>query len=111
VVKSSLVLFWARMGSINAWEQVGQARFWQCWLEEPTFSADTLGRVHALLAADLVRDWGLPGTHAGRASTSQGIPKNYCSFAGLVCKSEHCEICNRVKNHSGIHRRTHLETL
>jgi len=32
VVKSSLVLFWARMGSINAWEQVGQARFWQCWL-------------------------------------------------------------------------------
>ena len=33
VVKSSLVLFWARMGSINAWEQVGRARFWQCWLE------------------------------------------------------------------------------
>jgi len=43
VVKSSLVLFWARLGSINAWEQVGRARFWQRWLEEPTFSADTLG--------------------------------------------------------------------
>ena len=27
VVKSSLVLFWARMGSINAWEQVGRPRF------------------------------------------------------------------------------------
>ncbi len=55
VVKSSLVLFWARMGSINAWEQVGRARFWQCWLEEPTFSADTLGRVHALLNANGLR--------------------------------------------------------
>src|SRR5437879_10276755 len=51
VVKSSLVLFWARLGSINSWEQVGRARFWQRWLEEPTFSADTLGRVHALLDA------------------------------------------------------------
>jgi hypothetical protein len=27
VVKSSLVLFWARLGSINSWEQVGRARF------------------------------------------------------------------------------------
>jgi hypothetical protein len=26
VVKSSLVLFWARLGSSNAWEQVGRAR-------------------------------------------------------------------------------------
>jgi hypothetical protein len=51
VVKSSLVLFWARLGSINALEQVGRARFWQRWLEEPAFSADTLGRVHALLDA------------------------------------------------------------
>src|SRR5437773_5096771 len=37
VVKSSLVLFWARLGSINAWEQVGRAHFWKRWLEEPTF--------------------------------------------------------------------------
>lgn len=55
VVKSSMVLFWARMGSINAWEQVGRARFWQSWLEEPTFSADSLGRVHALLDAHGLR--------------------------------------------------------
>ena len=55
VVKSSMVLFWARMGSINAWEQVGRARFWQSWLQEPTFSADTLGRVHALLDTDGLR--------------------------------------------------------
>ena len=55
VVKSSLVLFWARLGSINAWEQVGRARFWKRWLEEPTFSADTLGRVHAALHAKGLR--------------------------------------------------------
>ena len=55
VVKSSLVLFWARLGSSNAWEQVGRARFWQRWLGEPAFSADTLGRVHALLDANGLR--------------------------------------------------------
>src|SRR5260370_20545397 len=60
VVKSSLVLFWARLGSINAWGQVGRARFWQRWLEEPTFSADTLGPVHAGLHANGLR----PGIHS-----------------------------------------------
>ena len=55
VVKSSLVLFWARLGSINAWEQLGRAHFWKRWLEEPTFSADTLGRVHAVLDAHGLR--------------------------------------------------------
>ena len=55
VVKSATVLFWARMGSINAWEQLGRARFWQSWLAESNFSADTLGRVHGLLEADGLR--------------------------------------------------------
>src|SRR5947207_13157388 len=55
VVKSSLVLFWARLGSINALEQVGRAHFWKRWLEEPTFSAETLGRVHAVLDAHGLR--------------------------------------------------------
>jgi hypothetical protein len=55
VVKSAMVLFWARMGSINAWEQVGKARFWRSWLGESAFSADTLGRVHALLDAEGLR--------------------------------------------------------
>jgi hypothetical protein len=55
VVKSATVLFWARMGSINAWEQLGGARFWRSWLGESAFSADTLGRVHALLDADGLR--------------------------------------------------------
>ena len=55
MVKSATVLFWARMASINAWEQLGAARFWRRWLGESSFSADTLGRVHALLDADGLR--------------------------------------------------------
>ena len=55
VVKSALVLFWARLGSLNAWALVGGARFWQHWLHEPTCSADSMGRIHALLNADELR--------------------------------------------------------
>src|SRR5260370_8062927 len=55
VVKSSLVLFWARMGSLNAWEQVGRARFWQGWLHEPPSSPDTHARVHPFLHTDCLR--------------------------------------------------------
>ena len=49
VVKSALVMFWARIGSLNALELAAGSRFWKTWLGEPTCSADTLGRVHALL--------------------------------------------------------------
>jgi hypothetical protein len=55
VVKSVLGLFWARLGSLNAWALVARARFWQNWLHEPTCSADSLGRIHALLNADELR--------------------------------------------------------
>jgi hypothetical protein len=55
VAKSATVLFRARMGSINAWEQRGGACFWKRWLGESTFSADTPGRVHALLDAGGLR--------------------------------------------------------
>src|SRR5256885_866953 len=75
VVKSSLVLFWARLGSINSWEQVGRARFWQRWLEEPTFSADTLGRVHALLDAKGLRQ-GLHDVYE-RLKRNKALPDIY----------------------------------
>ena len=50
-----MVLCWARLGSLNAWAQVGGARFWRTWLHEPTCSADSLGRIHALLNAEELR--------------------------------------------------------
>ena len=55
VLKSTTVLFWARMGSLNALELVAGARFWKSWLEEPACSADTVGRVYALLDAGGLR--------------------------------------------------------
>ncbi len=55
VVKSAVVLFWARLGSLNAWALVAGARFWKSWLQEPTCSADSLGRIHARLNAEALR--------------------------------------------------------
>ena len=55
VVKSGLVLFWTRMPSLNALSLLQGARFWQNWLQKPLASADTLGRVHAGLQADQLR--------------------------------------------------------
>jgi hypothetical protein len=55
VVKAALVVFWARLGSLNAWALVAGARFWQPWLGEPPCSADSLGRIHALLQAEELR--------------------------------------------------------
>lgn len=55
VVKSAFVMFWARMGSLNALELSARAGFWKKWLAAPTCSADTMGRVHSLMVADELR--------------------------------------------------------
>lgn len=55
VVTSALGMFWARLGSRNAWALVAGARFWQHWVHEPPCSADSLGRIHALLHAEALR--------------------------------------------------------
>lgn len=55
VLQSALVLFWARLGSLNALETVTGAAFWRRWLGRPPASADTVGRVQARLANAGVR--------------------------------------------------------
>ena len=102
VVKSSLVLFWARMGSINAWEQVGRARFWHCWLGEPTFSADTLGRVHALLDAHRLRQ----GIHEvyERLKRNKALPDIY--GLGVVVLDGHESHASYLRHCSGCLQRT-----
>jgi Transposase DDE domain len=55
LVKSALVLLWARLGSLNSWELSRPASFWKKWLGRPPASADSLGRVHALVEADGLR--------------------------------------------------------
>lgn len=56
VAKASMVLFWARLGSLNALEMSGAPRFWKRWLSHPMPSADTMGDVHAKIDAGTVRE-------------------------------------------------------
>lgn len=56
LVQAGLVLFWARLGSLNALETVSGARFWKRWLRRPMSSVDTLGRVHGLLLTEGLRE-------------------------------------------------------
>jgi Transposase DDE domain len=102
VVKSSMVLFWARLGSINAWEQVGPAHFWRHWLEEPAFSADTLGRVHALLDADGLRQ----GIHEvyQRLKRNKALPDIY--GLGVVVLDGHESHASYLRHCSGCLQRT-----
>jgi len=51
VVKSVVALFWARMGSLNALELTAHSRFFRDWFGESACSADSLGRVNALMDA------------------------------------------------------------
>ena len=106
VVKSATVLFWARMGSINAWEQLGRARFWQSWLGESTCSADTLGRVHALLDVDGLRQ----GIHQvyERLKRNKALPDIH--GLGVAVLDGHESHASYLRHCSGcLHRTIHSE--
>src|SRR5258708_32843029 len=102
VVKSSMVLFWARMGSLNAWEQVGRARFWQSWLAEPTCSADTLGRVHALLDSHGLRQ----GIHDVYQPLKRNKALPHIYGLGVVVLDGHESHASYLRHCSGCLQRT-----
>lgn len=54
-VKLGLVLFWARLGSLNALRQTGGSRFWRGWLRHKMPSDDSVGRVFAQVEASDLR--------------------------------------------------------
>ncbi len=55
-MKLGLVLFWARLGSLNALRQTGGSQFWKVWLQTEMPSDDSVGRVVAGIdALDLRR--------------------------------------------------------
>lgn len=56
VLKAGLVMFWARLGSLNALQTVAAARFWRRWLGGRMASADTIGRVQASVEAGPLRE-------------------------------------------------------
>jgi len=102
IVKSATVLFWARMGSLNALELVARARFWKNWLREPTGSADTLGRVHALLDADGLRQ----GIHHvyQRLKRNKALPDIY--GLGVVVLDGHESHASYLRHCPGCLQRT-----
>jgi hypothetical protein len=55
VLQAALVLFWARLGSLNALETLAAVPFWKQWLGREMPSADTMGRVYGLLDAAALR--------------------------------------------------------
>jgi hypothetical protein len=55
VVKSVAVLFWARMGSLNALELTARSSFFRGWLGQSLCSADSVGGVNALMDAEGLR--------------------------------------------------------
>ena len=55
ILKSVAALFWARMGSLNALELTSHSRFFRCWLGQSVCSADSVGRVSALIDAEGLR--------------------------------------------------------
>jgi hypothetical protein len=101
-VKSATVLFWARLASLNAWEQLGRARFWRSWLGEPTCSADTLGRVHAVLDADGLRQ-GIRHVYQ-RLKRNKALPDIY--GLGLAVLDGHESHASYLRHCSGCMQRT-----
>jgi hypothetical protein len=107
LLKASLVLFWARLASLNALEMLASARFWKRWLGCPPASADTMGRVHALLLTDglrkglhqvysrLKRNKALPSIGGWDVSVLDGH-ETHASYR------RHCPGCLKRTVHTGI---------
>jgi hypothetical protein len=55
ILKSVTVLFWARMGSLNALELTTRSGLFRHWFGRSLCSADTVGRVNALMDAGGLR--------------------------------------------------------
>lgn len=55
VLKSVAALFWTRLGSLNALELTAHSRFFCRWLGQSVCSADSVGRVSALMDAEGLR--------------------------------------------------------
>lgn len=107
VVKAAFVMFWARMGSLNALELSGRAGFWKKWLHAPSCSADTMGRVHALMDADELRQ----GIHHiyERLKRNKALPDT--RGMGIAVVDGHESHTSYLQHCSGCLQRTlHLET-
>jgi hypothetical protein len=74
ILKCGLAMFWARLGSLNALATVTDARFWQRWLEDQPASADSMGRVNAVIDTGQLRE-GLQHVYT-RLKRNKALPLN-----------------------------------
>jgi Transposase DDE domain len=108
ILKSTLAMFWARLGSLNALETLSTARFWKRWLAGDMISADTMGRVHAAMHVGQLRD----GLHQiySRLKRNKALPLNLGLDVAVLDGHEqhasyrrHCSGCRQrtVKTEQG----------
>jgi hypothetical protein len=82
VVLSLFTMFAARLGSLNALEQTGRVGVWRRILGGPLPSADTLGRVAALVDPEEVRDVG--AEVYGLLRKKKALPAPFHGLVALV---------------------------
>jgi hypothetical protein len=101
-------MFWARLGSLHALETLSTARFWKRWPAGDTISADTMGRVHAVMDVGQLRD----GLHQiySRLKRNKALPLNLGLDVAVLDGHEqhasyrrHCSGCRQrtVKTEQG----------
>ena len=109
VVRSSLVMFASRLGSLNALEQVEESAFLKEWIGGPLPSADSIGRISDAIDPATVRR----GNHDlyARLKRLKAIPALWHGLVPLVLDGheshatyrQHCEGClqRRIRTASG----------
>lgn len=111
VVKSVAVLFWARMGSLNALALAAHSSFFRLWLGQSVCSADSIGRVNALMDAQGLRQ----GIHHvyDRLKRNKALPDHHGIGIAVLDGHEshasylqHCEGCLERTIHTGNTDRT-----
>ena len=106
IVKTVAALLWTRMGSLNALELTSRSRFFRDWLRQPVASADSIGRVFALVDADGLRQ----GIHHiyERLKMNKALPDHHGIGVAVLDGHEshasylrHCSGCLERIIHSG----------
>jgi hypothetical protein len=111
VVKCVAVLFWARLGSLNAFELTADSRFFRRWLGQSVCSVDSIGRVNALMDAQGLRQ----GIHHiyDRLKRTKALPDHHGIATAVLDGHEshashlrHCPGCLVRTIHTGNRDRT-----
>lgn len=111
IVKSVTVLFWARLGSLNALELTARSSLFHHWLGQSLCSADTIGRVNALMDAEGLRR----GIHHiyDRLKRNKALPDHHGIGVAVLDGHEshtsylqHCAGCLERTIHTGNTERT-----